>query len=82
MRFSDLECCPFCGCEEYYEKGYICGSIVTRFMFDGSESDNSEMYEGLDHTRTGRVYCSDCHKYLGNMDDDVVGVAAAKKVGR
>lgn len=27
MKFSDLTECPFCGCEEYYTKEYVCGVI-------------------------------------------------------
>ena len=80
MRFSDLECCPFCGNDEYYEKQRIVGYGNYFYSFDGSEVDNSTLHDGLSYYSTGRVYCSYCEKYLGNIETGEIGVAVAKKL--
>lgn len=76
MKFSDLKCCPFCKSEEFYEKEYAKGSITYRMRFDGEETDNSTMYDNLDHYSSGRAYCDDCNRYLGNYMTDKLGKAA------
>lgn len=81
MKFSELKCCPFCGCEEYYEKQYVRGTIEYISRFDGEEADNSELYEGLLYDCSGRVYCVDCGRYLGNIQTEKVGVEVKRKLG-
>lgn len=81
MKFSKLEYCPFCGSEEVYEKRYARGPVWYQLRFDGKEADNTEMYEGLSFECSGRVYCNECNKYLGNIDKNIVSAAVAKKLG-
>lgn len=64
--FSDLKSCPFCGCKMYYEKQTVKGNIEFNNSFNGEEVPNYDVYEGLSHTYSGRCYCRDCDKYLGN----------------
>lgn len=80
MPFSALRCCPYCGCEEYYEKMTVSGISIFRSRFDGEEAENTEMYDGLDFHGSGRVYCSECNMYLGNHQKDIVGLKAEKAV--
>ena len=79
MRFRDLEVCPFCGCEEYYErsriKGYVCYSV----RFDGEETDNTNMYDGTTTISNGKASCGNCERYLGNYINDTVGKAAERQ---
>jgi len=72
MIKAAFENCPYCGSDGgFYTKDYVSGHATTRFMFDGSDADNSDMYEGLSH-RMGKVaYCLDCHKSLFKMKDVV-----------
>lgn len=79
FKFSDLKCCPFCGCEMYYEKQTVTGKIEFNSMFNGEEAPNYELYDSLEHTYSGRCYCSDCNKYLGNNLKNTIG-AEAKKI--
>lgn len=75
FSFSDLKCCPFCGCETYYEKQTVKGKIEFNSMFNGEEAPNYDMYEGLIHTYSGRCYCRDCNAYLGNNLTNTVSKA-------
>lgn len=85
MKFSDLTECPFCGCEEYYTKEYVCGVIRYNECFDGSEADNDTLYDGLkykDKSYHGKAYCRSCDKYLGSVMDNTVSVAVQKALKR
>ena len=79
MRFKDLKACPFCGCDEFYEKQQTRGTIYYRIRFDGKETDNSDMYDSLITSYSGRAYCNDCKRYLGNYINDEVGKIAQRK---
>ena len=70
MSIASIESCTHCGSDEgYYTKDYVKGHTVTRFTFDGSEAENTDMYEGLSH-RMGKVaYCLNCHKRLFKMEE-------------
>ena len=82
MKFSDLERCPFCGCDEYYEKQQVRGSTIYYMRFDGEETDNEDMYAGLSTVRTGRTYCAICNKYIGNSNTNTVGINAEKQLSK
>ena len=78
MKFTDLQSCPFCGCDTYYEKQKAFGNIEYNSMFNGKDAPNYEMYDGLNHTYSGRCYCRDCNKYLGNNLKNIVGKEAER----
>ena len=79
MTFEDLTCCPFCGSEIFYEKEQAYGNIEFNSRFDGKEAENYDLYEGLSFRSSGRCYCRDCNKYLGNIINDTVGKAVQKE---
>lgn len=66
MNFSQLAKCPFCGNEEFYNKMAYRGTGLYFSNFDGSEMDNTNMYDCVSSKTSGRAYCSQCHRYLGN----------------
>lgn len=78
MKFSDLECCPFCGGEEYFERCRAKGIVVFNVRFDGEETRNEDMYDELSYTDSGRRWCTNCGRYLGNSLKNEVGVAAMR----
>lgn len=78
FNFSDLESCPFCGCKMYYEKQTVKGKVEFNSLFNGEEAPNYDLYEGLTHTYSGRCYCLDCNKYLGNSLRNTVSKEAEK----
>lgn len=47
INFSDLTQCPFCGCDGFYVRQHAEGTVIYHHSFDGSESDNNDMYNGL-----------------------------------
>lgn len=47
MKFTDLKCCPFCGCSEYYEKQRVYGISYFMMRYDGEEANNDGMYDGM-----------------------------------
>lgn len=78
MKFSDLKCCPFCGCEEFYERRRASGPVRYNMRFDGDETDNSCMYDDLNYSWNGKVWCVECDRYLGNQEKNTVGVEAER----
>ena len=83
MKLSELSCCPFCGCEQFYTHDYMYGSTVFKQRFDGGEPEhNEDMYEGLMVNYGAKAYCEECDKYIGNTKTDKVGVAALKAFKR
>ena len=81
MKFSDLQCCPFCGHDEYYTKEYWYGTIYYGERFDGKEAHNENMYDSLNYkNHSGRTYCRNCNKYLGNKISNNLSKAAQKKI--
>lgn len=66
----NLEECPHCGSTAgYYTKTQVRGSVKFHYNFDGSEANNSEMYDHLHHTNGNVAYCVTCEKKLFNMND-------------
>lgn len=82
MKFTSLECCPFCGGEEYFEKRYANGFVIYNMRFDGRETHNEDMYDGLSYRDSGRRWCTNCGRYLGNELKDEAGVAASRRIER
>lgn len=78
IDFEDLTCCPFCGSGVFYEKEQAYGNIEYNSRFDGEEAKNYDMYEGLSYHSSGRCYCRDCDKYLGNIINGTVGKDAQR----
>lgn len=78
FNFSDLKNCPFCGCKMYYEKQTVKGNIEFNSLFNGKDAPNDDLYEGLTYTYSGRCYCRDCNKYLGNHLSNTVGKEAKR----
>ena len=79
MKLSDLTCCPFCEAETgYYENIYLHGSTHHYSGYDGefNSSLNSEMFDSLLSNYSGRVYCQECNKYIGNHFTDRLSKAA------
>lgn len=72
-RDTILDKCPYCGCEEYYSRGYAKGKVRVTRRFDGelqgdstifSIPDNSQMYDELE-IRLGKTrWCNDCDRKL------------------
>lgn len=81
MKFSDLECCPFCGNDEFMTNDRYYGTSEYNRRFDGKIAyDNSAMYDGLIHERGNKAVCNSCFRYLGNPNTDVLGKAASRRI--
>lgn len=79
MKFSDLTECPFCGGKEFYATEYVYGTIRFRRQFNGEEADNSDLYDGLRvKPSSGRVYCDECNKFLGNQKNNTISKAVER----
>lgn len=78
MKFTKLKCCPFCGSEEFYERRRAYGTVCYNMRFDGKEADNSCMYDSLNYSWNGKVWCAECDRYLGNQNENKVGVEAER----
>lgn len=83
MKFSNLKVCPFCGCTSYYTKTYTTGVTCFNRNFDGSEADNSGMYDNLvTGKESGNAYCANCNKRLGNLFSDSVSKQAITMINK
>ncbi|WP_303820733.1 hypothetical protein [Ruminococcus flavefaciens] len=79
MKLSELTCCPFCNeGTEYYESIYVHGAVKHYSGYDGKFNSiiNTKMYDYLQNTCSGRVYCANCNKYIGNYLTDRLSKAA------
>ncbi len=64
-----FEKCPKCGSEDgFYTKEQARGPIRYKYNFDGSESDNGEMYEGLSFFGGNYAYCIACDKRIFKVE--------------
>ena len=62
---TELKECPRCGSEEYYMKQSVKGTAYYIFHFDGTEADNSDLYNNLEMTnRWKHPRCAKCGKIL------------------
>lgn len=67
MKIDVLSCCPFCGSTTFYEIDYPKGPVYYRFNADGSEADNTDMYNSLSFYKRRNdnfIYCDNCHKKI------------------
>ena len=81
MQFKELTECPFCGHDEYYGKYFTYGTVRMHSKYDGKfeTPTNAEAYDYLQtRTDSGRMYCGNCHKYLGNIYTNEIGKSAEK----
>lgn len=83
MKFSELTECPFCGYDEFYTTLYLCGTTRYGECFNGDEAHNEQMYDSLCTRRyTGKAYCRNCEKYLGNKESNTLSKAAEKQLSQ
>ena len=65
-----MQCCPYCGSEEYYIKQSFKGVCEYNMRFDGKEADNTTMYENSDwKNRSKYAWCAKCHKKLFKLEE-------------
>ncbi|MET3658358.1 hypothetical protein [Sporosarcina psychrophila] len=70
MFIPPIEKCPHCASnEEFYSKLTITGSTVLYHNYDGSDAENSGLYDGLNEKQSKYAYCSNCHKRLFGMSE-------------
>lgn len=67
--FSELKCCPYCGCKSYYEAVSMTVRYAIYHDFDNEEKttvDTLPTEEEIQKKMNGDVYCLDCDMLLGN----------------
>ena len=65
---ENISFCPYCGSDAgFYTKDYVRGMTRYFYRFDGSEADNSSLYDMLYHTKGAYAYCANCDKRLFRM---------------
>ncbi len=77
-KIHELEKCPYCGYDEYYQQVYISGKTIYRKRFiespmnkkgDREVVDNSGLFDSLEWKTYKTVYCDDCGEKLGIIVD-------------
>lgn len=70
QHISELNECPHCNHDEWYQKESYKGIANIHARFDGEGTDNSEMYDYAEHTLKSKFgYCSNCHKKIALLDE-------------
>lgn len=70
-NINELKECPYCGCKEYYQRERITGETVFYMRFDGTEGDNTDLYEGLENKIISVfAYCAECEKRIARLDQE------------
>lgn len=65
---APIDHCPHCGSKDgYFEKQQIRGPINFCYNFDGTEADNTDMYNATTFTHGKYAYCLHCGKRLFEM---------------
>jgi len=65
MENDNMKECPYCGSDDgYYTKSSVRGTVIMRSKFDGSDSENGDMYDYLTHKYGKTAYCLGCKKKL------------------
>lgn len=68
MVKAPIDGCQHCGSKEgFFEKQQIHGRINYRYNFDGTEADNTDIYDLTTVTRGKYAYCLHCGKRLFKM---------------
>lgn len=67
-KFAPIDNCPHCGSDEgFYTKVQVSGTTRYCYNYDGSEAENSELYESCSHKGGKYAYCLKCGKRLFKM---------------
>ncbi len=61
--------CPHCGCTEAYEKSRPEGRVNIRYDLAGRAIDFSCMWGSLTTTAGKYLYCMDCGRRIGRVED-------------
>lgn len=67
-----IEKCPKCGGLDFFVKQRISGYGNYYDTLDGSDSDNSELHDGLKYKTISKfAICADCKKRLFKITEDM-----------
>jgi hypothetical protein len=67
---APIDHCPYCGSDSgYFTKDHAEGRIDYNHNFDGTEADNTCMYDMLTVTYGKRAYCIECGRFLFSMKE-------------
>jgi len=67
-NISELNKCPYCGCDEYIEYFTVSGKTHFRYRFDGKDSCNEDMHNGMRQIPQKFIYCACCDKKIARND--------------
>lgn len=62
---SPRTACKRCGGTTYYTKARVTGFVYTHHNMDGSEADNTGMYDTIKEQPGRTAYCSECGVRIG-----------------
>lgn len=61
--------CPYCGCTDAYEKSTAKGRVNVRYDLSERTVDYSSMWDGIEIVNGKLLYCMDCGKRIGKIED-------------
>lgn len=63
------EACPRCGCTRAETRARASGTVTVVYDLDARSVDYSTMYESLTYHGGNILYCAECDKRLGRVED-------------
>lgn len=63
--------CPHCGCSSTYTRERVEGSVIVVYDLGKRKIDYSSMYKNLQTTGGKLLYCSNCDKRIGRVEDAI-----------
>lgn len=68
-KLSEFNYCPHCESKTgFYLKVQVQGTTITNHNWDGTEGDNTHMYDDLRDSGGKVGYCQGCDRPVGNND--------------
>ena len=61
--------CPYCGYDEFEVELIYSGRGGFLYRFDGAETDNGQMHEGINYRELKTAYCGQCKKKIGRAQE-------------
>lgn len=75
----EVEACPKCGSRTgFYIRSRVSGLVQINYSFDGSGSDNQDMYTQLNHNDQKFAYCQQCESKIGRWDDKSKSIVSTR----
>ena len=84
MTIKDIDCCPFCGCDIFFRKERVKGTVRYRLHANGDEADNTDMWDSVEcyTIKSEDYYCDNCNKKVAHGDNEKLTKSALAQINK